>query len=109
MQTGSRPLRIRLFCNRVERLDPTYRRYLEKGLIHEFKLEGCPIWFDLVGKDRRYSEEDGEGIRQSKEIQDKARIRKQGDKAFEKKHPKEGQKFLRKKWLTISQRSQKRS
>ena len=87
VQTGSRPLRIRLFCNRVERLDPTYRRYLEKGLIHEFKLEGCPIWFDLVGKDRRYSEEDGEGIRQSKEIQDKARIRKQGDKAFEKKHP----------------------
>ena len=33
VQTGSRPLRIRLFCNRVERLDPTYRRYLEKGLI----------------------------------------------------------------------------
>ena len=31
VQTGSRPLRIRLFCNRVERLDPTYRRYLEKG------------------------------------------------------------------------------
>ncbi|CAI8268881.1 MAG: GTPase Der [Puniceicoccaceae bacterium MED-G32] len=97
VQTGSRPLRIRLFCNRVERLDPTYRRYLEKGLIHEFKLEGCPIWFDLVGKDRRYSEEEGEGIRQSKEIQDKARIRKQGDKAFEKKHPERRAKIAQKK------------
>jgi GTP-binding protein len=97
VQTNSRPLRIRLFCNRVERLDPTYRRYLEKGLIHEFKLEGCPIWFDLVGKDRRYADEDGEGIRQSKEIQDKARIRKKGDKAFEKKHPERRAKISQKK------------
>ncbi|MGB0416180.1 MAG: ribosome biogenesis GTPase Der [Coraliomargarita sp.] len=88
VQTGSRPLRIRFFCNRIERLDPTYRRYLEKGIIHEFQLKGCPVRFDLVGKEKRY--EDGEGAgapRQSREIQDQHRIKKQGDKAFEKKHP----------------------
>lgn len=97
VQTGSRPMRIRLFCNRVERLDPTYRRYLEKGLIHEFQLQGCPIWFELVGKDRRYSEEDGGGVRQSKDIQDQARLKKQGDKAFEKKHPERRKKISQEK------------
>jgi GTP-binding protein len=97
VQTGSRPLRIRLYCNRVERLDPTYRRYLEKGLIHEFNLMGCPIWFDLVGKDKRYSDEDGGGVRQTKDLQDKARLKKQGDKAFEKKHPERRKKIAQKK------------
>ena len=97
VQTGNRPMRIRLFCNRVERLDPTYRRYLEKGLIHEFQLGGCPVWFDLVGKDKRYSDEEGEGIRQTKDIQDKARLRKKGDKAFEKKHPERRKKINQKK------------
>jgi len=89
VQTGSRPLRIRLFCNRVERLDPTYRRYLEKGIIHEFNLRGCPVRFELVGKDKRYSEDEGEAPapRQSRAQQDKARSRKQGDAASQKKHP----------------------
>ncbi len=88
VQTGVRPLRIRFFCNRMERLDPTYRRYLEKGLIHEFQLKGCPIRFDLVGKEKRYEEGEGEAApRQSREVQNKHRIKKQGDKAFEKKHP----------------------
>lgn len=88
VQTGSRPLRIRFFCNRIERLDPTYRRYLEKGIIHEFQLRGCPVRFDLVGKEKRYEEGEGAGApRQSREIQDQHRIKKQGDKAFEKKHP----------------------
>ena len=96
VQIGSRPIRIRLYCNRVERLDPTYRRYLEKGLIHDFRLNGCPIWFDLVGKDKRYSDEEGEGVRQSKELQDKARLRKQGLKAKEKKHPERRKKITQK-------------
>ena len=92
VQTGSRPLRLRFYCNRIERLDPTYRRYLEKGLLHEFQLRGCPIRFDLVGKQKRYAEgEDGLGSkgapRQSREIQDQHRRQKQGDKAFEKRHP----------------------
>lgn len=88
VQTGTRPLRIRFFCNRKERLDPTYRRYLEKGLIHEFQLKGCPVRFDLVGKEKRYEDGEGEGApRQTREVQDKNRLKKQGDKAFEKKHP----------------------
>lgn len=51
-QTGNRPFRIRLFCNREEKLTESYRRYLEAGLVEEFDLEGCPVYFDLVGKTR---------------------------------------------------------
>ena len=90
VQTGSRPLRIRFFCNRVERLDPGYRRYLEKAIIHEFRLSGCPVRFDLVGKARRYEEGEGENVpRQSDTIQNKARIRKMGPDAakMNTKHP----------------------
>lgn len=49
-QTGNRPFRIRLFCNREEKLTEQYRRYLEAGLVEEFGLNGCPMYFDLVGK-----------------------------------------------------------
>ncbi len=49
-QTGNRPFRIRVFCNREEKLTEQYRRYLEAGLVEEFDLKGCPINFDLVGK-----------------------------------------------------------
>ncbi len=52
-QTGTRPFRIRLFCNREEKLTEQYRRYLEAGLVAEFDLNGCPIFFDLVGKPAR--------------------------------------------------------
>jgi GTP-binding protein len=51
-QTGNRPFRIRIFCNREEKLTEQYRRYLEAGLVEKFGLAGCPIYFDLVGKDR---------------------------------------------------------
>lgn len=49
-QTGNRPFRIKIFCNREEKLTESYRRYLEGGLVDEFGLDGCPIHFDLVGK-----------------------------------------------------------
>jgi len=52
-QTGNRPFRIKLFCNREEKLTEQYRRYLEAGLVDEFGLNGCPIYFDLVGKEYR--------------------------------------------------------
>ncbi|MEM8867191.1 MAG: ribosome biogenesis GTPase Der [Verrucomicrobiota bacterium] len=98
VQTGSRPIQIRFYCNRIERLDPAYRRYLEKALIHEFRLSGCPVRFDLVGKAKRYEEGEGEGVpRQTRETQDKNRLRKQGDKAFEKKHPERRKKITQKK------------
>lgn len=51
-QTGNRPFRIRIFCNREEKLTEQYRRYLEAGLVEEFDLKGCPIYFELVGKVR---------------------------------------------------------
>ena len=98
VQTGTRPLRVRFYCNRVERLDPTYRRYLEKGLVHEFELKGCPVRFDMVGKDKRYEAGEGENApRQSREIQDKNRNRKQGEKAREKKHPERRAKVTQRK------------
>jgi GTP-binding protein len=53
VQTGNRPFRIKLFCNREEKLTEQYRRYLEAGLVEEFGLNGCPIYFDLVGKEYR--------------------------------------------------------
>ena len=51
-QTGNRPFRIKLFCNREEKLTEQYRRYLEAGLVKEFDLNGCPVYFDLVGKEK---------------------------------------------------------
>ena len=49
-QTGNRPFRFKLFCNREEKLTEQYRRYLEAGIVEEFDLKGCPIFFDLLGK-----------------------------------------------------------
>ena len=102
VQIGSRPMQIRLFCNRIERLDPAYRRYLERAIIHEFHLSGCPVRFDLVGKERRYQE--GETSmeyvpRQSDEQQREARIRKMGENAVEldRKHPEKRPKIIQEK------------
>jgi len=49
-QTGNRPYRIKIFCNREEQLTEAYRRFLEAGIVEEFSLNGCPIIFDLIGK-----------------------------------------------------------
>lgn len=51
-QTGNRPFRIRMFCNREDKLSESYRRYLEAGVVEEFGLQGCPVYFDLVGKEK---------------------------------------------------------
>ena len=55
-QTSNRPFRIKLFCNREEKLTEQYRRYLEAGLVEEFDLKGCPVFFELVGKAPRKGE-----------------------------------------------------
>ncbi|MBI2496586.1 MAG: ribosome biogenesis GTPase Der [Opitutae bacterium] len=52
-QTGTRPFRIKIFCNQERSLTESYRRYLEARLVKEFGLDGCPIHFDLVGKQSR--------------------------------------------------------
>lgn len=71
-QTGNRPFRIRLFCNREEKLTEQYRRYLEAGLVEEFDLGGCPIYFDLVGKEKH---EPGMSFSAMREEQEAARVR----------------------------------
>ena len=48
--TGTRPFRIKIFCNREEKLTEQYRRYLEAGVVEEFDIAGCSIYFDLVGR-----------------------------------------------------------
>ncbi|MGB0408568.1 MAG: ribosome biogenesis GTPase Der [Opitutales bacterium] len=100
VQVSSRPLKIRFYCNRVERLDPGYRRYLEKALIHEFRLSGCPVRFDLVGKEKRYEAGQGEfAPRQSDTIQNKNRVRKMGEDAakLDRKHPERRKKIVQSK------------
>ena len=57
VQVENRPFRIKLFCNREERLNDQYRRYLEKGIQQKFGLSGCPLKFSLAGKEARYQED----------------------------------------------------
>jgi GTP-binding protein len=71
-QTGTRPFRIKLFCNREEKLTEQYRRYLEAGLVAEFGLNGCPIYFDLVGKEKH---DPGLSFSAIREAQEKAKHR----------------------------------
>src|SRR6185312_15216195 len=37
-QTSTRPFRIKIFCNREEKLTENYRRFLEAGIVEEFGL-----------------------------------------------------------------------
>jgi GTP-binding protein len=69
-QTGNRPFRIKIFCNREDKLPESYRRYLEAGLVEEFGLNGCPIYFELVGKEKP---EPGMSFSALRESQEKAR------------------------------------
>jgi GTP-binding protein len=55
VQTGHRPFAFRIFCNRATKLDDGYRRYLQNGFIKHFHLDGCPIRFELKGKEKRYT------------------------------------------------------
>lgn len=50
LQVGKHPFRIRAFCNRKESLDDQYKRYLQTGFQKFFKLSGCPIFFEMLGK-----------------------------------------------------------
>lgn len=51
-QSGYRPFRIKIFCNRENKLTESYRRYLQAGMVKEFDLQGCPFYFELIGKDK---------------------------------------------------------
>ncbi|MDX2111987.1 MAG: ribosome biogenesis GTPase Der [Verrucomicrobiota bacterium] len=55
-QTGRRPFRFKVFCNQSGHLDETYRRYLERGFVETFGLQGCPLRFELIGKKKKAGE-----------------------------------------------------
>lgn len=63
VQTGNRPFVFRIFCNRATKLDESYRRYLQKGFLQHFKLNGCPLRFELKGKEKRYADKEKKGRR----------------------------------------------
>ncbi|MCG8528714.1 MAG: ribosome biogenesis GTPase Der [Opitutales bacterium] len=58
LQVSKRPFKFKVFCNRAERLQDPYRRYLEKNILREFGLNACPCQFELVGKEQRYKDEE---------------------------------------------------
>jgi GTPase len=66
-QIGNRPFRLKIFCNREERLPENYRRYLESSIVEEFDLHGCPMVFHLEGKER-HKDRGGQGPLRSKRV-----------------------------------------
>ncbi len=55
VQVGNRPFVFRIYCNRATKLVESYRRYLQNGFIKHFGLSGCPLRFELKGKEKRYA------------------------------------------------------
>lgn len=53
VQTGNRPLRVRLFCNSEEKIEETYERFLLAKFYEAFGLGGVPVKFDFVGKPKQ--------------------------------------------------------
>jgi GTPase len=53
VQVARQPFTIRMYCNSAEKLDDSYSRHLAAGVQEAFKLFGCPMRFDLVGKPPR--------------------------------------------------------
>lgn len=53
VQTGNKPLRVRLFCNSEEKIDETYERFLLSKFYAAFELGGVPVKFDFVGKPKQ--------------------------------------------------------
>lgn len=53
VQTGNRPLRVRLFCNSEEKIEETYERFLLSKFYAAFELGGVPVKFDFVGKPKQ--------------------------------------------------------
>lgn len=55
VQIDNRPFLFRIYCNRATKLADSYRRYLQHGFNKHFDLAGCPLRFELKGKEKRYS------------------------------------------------------
>lgn len=55
VQVENRPFTFRLFVNRATKLEDSYRKFLQNSFIREFNLQGCPVHFELKGKEVRYA------------------------------------------------------
>ena len=55
VQTQNYPFKFKMFCNRLERLEQSYKRYLEKCMRNSLDLAGCPMEFEWSEKERRYN------------------------------------------------------
>lgn len=53
VQTGNKPLRVRLFCNSEEKIEESYERFLLSKFYAAFELGGVPVKFDFVGKPKQ--------------------------------------------------------
>ncbi|MDR2812350.1 MAG: ribosome biogenesis GTPase Der [Puniceicoccales bacterium] len=56
VQSGHFPFQLKIFCNRLQRLMQSYRQYLENNIREAFDLMGCPLIFDFIDKEERYTE-----------------------------------------------------
>lgn len=55
VHSGQFPHTFKVFCNRLQRLSDSYKRYLQNGLVSQFGLFGCPISFVWNEKENCYS------------------------------------------------------
>jgi GTP-binding protein len=56
VQSGRFPFQLKIFCNRFKRLMKSYRQYLENNIREAFGLTGCPLIFNFIEKEARYTE-----------------------------------------------------
>lgn len=78
VQVDNRPFKIRVFCNREIHHEESYLRYLGINVIRHFKLNGCPVFFEMRGKEKRYGGEGGEVLESHNKTQKVRRLTKSG-------------------------------
>ncbi|MBR6388757.1 MAG: ribosome biogenesis GTPase Der [Opitutales bacterium] len=57
VQTSSRPITLRLYCNNADILTDAYKRFLENSIRESFKLGGLSMKLELVGKTKIAADE----------------------------------------------------
>lgn len=90
-QTGKRPYYFRLFCNQVEGVNDSFKRYLARGFAEHFDCGGVPFFFYFVSKPLREKKDEGKPdlwspkTKRLKERKEKARKEKRAAKKAGKK------------------------
>ena len=57
VQTASRPITLRLYCNNADILSDAYKRFLENSIRENFRLGGLSMRLELVGKTKIAADE----------------------------------------------------